>query len=405
MNLLKPLTFSVLLLLMASTVSCKNKPATTVPDDIPYWLEEYAEIYKEDPLEASKAWFRDAKYGLFVHLNLASLCENGKADYLLWADGEAPDRLLDYVGYSREEYEAAEDKDELLFRKYELKNFDAEAICKMAKAAEMKYVNLTTIHLGRCYNFNTAVTDFNSLNAPCGRDLAGELAEACERHGLALFFYVPPEYAATKDEEQIKHNHAVLTELLTQYGPVAGIWYDGIGPFYRNPENYTRTSETFALVKKLQPHALVSFKEGGLCEEDFRSPEHFMLPFDYEFDTPERQERFNIRQERWQTNNTERWEKCGQNMLREVNTVMQECWGRDGKHVRSGWINDESARHLTTEEVYDWLTYSRFTGSNMLMNIGPRADGSIHPDDLRVLTEVGEMIRTKGWPELKNEVK
>ena len=52
-------------------------------EEIPYWLEDYKKIYKENPREASKAWFRDAKFGLFVHLNLASLCENGKADYLL----------------------------------------------------------------------------------------------------------------------------------------------------------------------------------------------------------------------------------------------------------------------------------------------------------------------------------
>ena len=83
---------------------------------------------------------------------------------------------------------------------------------------------------------------------------------------------------------------------------------------------------------------------------------------------------------------------------------MQECMGRDGKHVKSGWINDESARHLTAEEVYYWLKYSRFTGSNMLMNIGPRGDGSIHPDDWKALTGVGELIRKKGWPELQNEV-
>ncbi len=83
---------------------------------------------------------------------------------------------------------------------------------------------------------------------------------------------------------------------------------------------------------------------------------------------------------------------------------MQECFNRDGVHVPSGWINDDGARHLTAEEVYDWLTYSRYTGSNLLMNIGPRADGSIHPDDIKALTEVGKLIEQRGWPPVVHAV-
>ena len=131
-----------------------------------------------------------------------------------------------------------------------------------------------------------------------------------------------------------------------------------------------------------------------------------MLPFEYEFDTPGRQERYQIRVDRWfgKNRNDIHWEQFGQFKLREVNTVMQECMGRDAKHVPSGWINDESARHWTEQEVYYWLSYSRQTGSNMLMNIGPRADGSIHPDDIKALTGLGQMIEDHGWPPMLNEV-
>ena len=373
-------------------------------NEVPHWLTDYTKLYAQDPRAAAKAWFKEAKFGLFVHLNLASLCENGKADYLLWKEGKASDRLLNYVGYTRVEYEKTHNKDMLLFHKYELKHFDAEKICTLAVKAEMKYITFTSIHLGRCYNFRTRQSEFNSLNAACGRDLAQDLAEACRKHGLGLFFYVPPEYVQTRDEAQIRHNRAVLTELLTQYGPIAGIWFDGIGDFYKNPEYYTRTKETFALIRRLQPHALISFKEGGLCDEDFITPEHFMLPFAWDFDTPQRQARYATRKERWERQNAARWKECNQHLLREVNTVMQECYNRDGIHVPSGWINDDSARHLTAEEVYDWLKYSRHTGSNLLMNIGPRADGSIHPDDWQALPQVGHLIRTRGWPQVKHEV-
>ena len=390
--------FVLILSLLSSQVSFSKASA------VPYWLEAHADTYTNSPRAAAQEWFRNAKFGMFVHLNLASLCENGKADYLEWVEGKATDRLLKYVGFTREQYAASQDKNQLLFEKYLLANFDADKICEPAVRAEMKYITFTTLHLGRCYNFDSAQSEFSSVNAPCGRDLVAELAQACRENGLALFFYLPPEYIQTSNKEQTAHNQAVITELLTKYGPVGGIWFDGIGDYYNEPENYKQTTETFALIRRLQPHALISFKEGAFCDEDFISPEHYLLPFDYEFDTPERRERFRIRKERWMKRNTEIWENCIQYKLREVNTVMQECYNRDGVHVPSGWINDDSARHFSAGEVYDWLVYSRYTGSNMLMNIGPRADGSVHPDDWNALTGVGELIRTKGWPPLMNEV-
>jgi len=371
----------------------------------PYWLTEYESVYGEDPNLAARMWFSEARFGMFVHLNLASLCEYGKSDYLEWTDGNASDRLLDFIGVNRGDYEKSGNKDSLLFTRYKLENFDADAICRLASDAGMKYVTFTTQHLGRCFNFDTKVSSFSSPNAPAGRDLVKEMASACKKYGMPLFLYLPPEYART-DPERRDINIQVITELLTAYGPVGGIWFDGIGDFYRAPENYTRLSETFALIRSLQPHCLISFKEGAIGGEDFISPEHFMLPFPYEFDTPGRQERYNIRMERWtgKNENQARWDSTFRNKLREVNTVMQYCMGRDGLHVPSGWINDESAVHLSAEQVYYWLEYASYTGSNMLMNIGPRADGSVHPDDMDALRKVGLLIEEKGFPEIQNKV-
>jgi len=390
---------SILIFVQSSLFfGCNN-----VQTEVPYWLTEYDDMYRENPRKAAQSWFKDANFGMFVHLNLASLCENGKADYLLFAEGEAPDRLLEYIGIDRAAYDEAANKDSLLFNKYLLPEFDAEAICKLAVAAEMEYITFTTQHLGRCYNFETKESEFSSVNAPMQRDLLDELARACEKYKLALMLYLPPEYAKTTEDRR-ELNLKIIEELLSNYGPIGGIWFDGIGLYYRNPENYTRLQETYDFIRSIQPHCLISFKEGTFNDEDFVSPEHFMLPFEFEFDTPGRQERYQIRVDRWhnKNNNQEIWENSGKFKLREVNTVMQECMGRDALHVSSGWINDESARHFTAEEVWYWLSYSRYTGSNMLMNIGPRADGSIHPDDMQALSGVGEMIREKGWPELGN---
>lgn len=372
-------------------------------ESTPYWLMGFKQLYKENPNKASKAWFKDAKFGMFVHLNLASLLERGKDDYYIWAHNTrpVPDSMLNTVGLTREQYRYAENKNAILYEQYLLKEFSANSICKLAKEAGMSYITFTTHHLGGGYNFETSLSDFNSLKAPCKKDLVAEMAAACKSYGLALFLYVPPQISKTTDAIY-EHNKTYLIELLTQYGPVAGIWFDGIGGYNKNPEDYEHLADLHALVKNIQPQALISFKEGALGDEDFISPEHFMLPFEYSWKDKGINKRFQIRVDRWKDTYPTRWEYGTKNKLREVNTVMQKCIGREDTGSDGGWINDETATHYNAEQVYNWLTYSRYTGSNLLMNIGPRRDGSIHPDDVKALREVGQMIKTKGWPKLYN---
>jgi alpha-L-fucosidase len=241
--------------------------------------------------------------------------------------------------------------------------------------------------------YETKVSDFSSTNSPAARDLVAEMAAACQKKGLGLFLYVPPEVART-DDGYIERNHTILTELLTNYGPIAGIWFDGIGDYNNEPENYKRLSETFALIRSLQPACLISFKEGAIGEEDFISPEHFLLPTPIRWDTKERQARWEIRRERWERQNRSRWEKHFKNKPAEINTVMQICNNRDGIGEPSGWINDESARHLTADEVMFLYEKARSLGANMLLNIGPRGDGSIHPDDKKAIMEVGRRLKS-----------
>jgi alpha-L-fucosidase len=82
--------------------------------------------------------------------------------------------------------------------------------------------------------------------------------------------------------------------------------------------------------------------------------------------------------------------------------VMQECMNRDGVGEPGGWINDENARHLSAGEVMYLLGVARQLNANLLMNVGPRGDGSIHPADKRALLEVGRQIRQNGFPRQEN---
>ena len=374
-------------------------------DKVPSHLAGYEELYQQDPHAAAVAWFKDAKFGLFVHYALASVLEGGKPEYLkLIADvqeqvelSKLPPSQRATLGIDEAAISPVQKIHGELARRFRAERFDADAICRLALAAEIRYVNFTTKHLGRMAMYRTATTDFNSVNSPARRDLVAELAAACRKRGLGLFLYVPPETART-DGDFFELNSRILRELLTQYGPLAGIWFDGIGHYHRNPENYARLSELFALVRQIQPQCLISFKEGALGEEDFVSPEHFLLPTRIEWDTPKRQERWEIRLERWKRQNQALWEKHFAAKPAEINTVMQECQNRDGIGEPGGWINDQNARHLDADEVMYLLEMARRLNANLLLNIGPRGDGSIHPDDRQALLEVGRRLRKDGLP-------
>ncbi len=358
-------------------------------DGAPSYLRGYEAAYGENPNAAAVAWFKDAKFGLFVHYALASVLEGGKPEFIKLTGGADADA----AGEDKARYESvARD----LFNRFTAENFDADAICDLAVAAKMRYVTFTTQHLGRMYMYRTKTSDFTSLKSPAGRDLVAEMAKACAKRGLGLFLYVPPEVART-DGEYLARNHAILRELLTQYGPIAGIWFDGIGNYYKTPANFTRLSDTFGLIRSIQPQCLVSFKEGAIGEEDFISPEHFLLPAPVAWADSGRQERWDIRMARWQKNNRARW-GLFRGKPAEINSTMQKCMGRDGVYAPSGWINDENAPHLNAGEVMELLGVARSLNANFLINIGPRGDGSVHPKDAAALREVGERLARNGFP-------
>lgn len=291
---------------------------TKTSTDIPFWLTEYEKQYKEDPLEASREWFVDAKLGMFVHFNAASLLELGGIDYKLWSRGQADERILDYVGVSREEYEKAQRKDSLLYTRFEIPEFDAEKICQLAVKAKMKYITFTAHHMSA--TFDSEYLTINSVNtSPSGRDLVAEMIAACEKYDLAPFLYMRGSYKSAYSSNQ-PEKLAILKEILSNYGPLAGIWFDG-GP---------ADEEVNDFIKEIQPQCLVSFKHGiGTCGEDYISPEFYMLPFKYEFQTEGQQHRWNINNRKWEEREKENWEKCGKYKLREICSTMMGAKWRD----------------------------------------------------------------------------
>lgn len=217
--------------------------------------------------EARSAWFRDARYGLFIHWGIYSLAAGEWQGRPIRGTGEwimhnGPIPVRDYVR---------------LAEQFNPVKFDAEAWAQFAEDAGMRYVVITAKHHDGFAMFRSAVSPYNIYDAtPFHRDPLKELAAACARHHLRLGFYYSQaqdwhepdglnntadfgpddkkdfdHYLRTKAEPQIR-------ELLTGYGPVALIWFD-------TPKEMTQArGQRFAdLVRQLQPGCLIGGRLGS----------------------------------------------------------------------------------------------------------------------------------------------
>ncbi|WP_127580090.1 alpha-L-fucosidase [Paenibacillus koleovorans] len=359
---------------------------------MPAYLRDYRELYEKNPREANLTWFRQAGYGLFMHYGLYSI---------LGSESREDEKIMEWVQYNRKipvsEYAKLKDR-------FTAENFDADAIASFAKQCGMKYINLTTRHHDSFCLFETRHTDFNSLNSPAGRDLIRELADACERHELALFLYYshgrdwkhphapnndawgsaarpqydPPEPSYKVGEEHnldeyVEFMKAQVRELLTQYPTAAGIWLDGLGVLLSGDHESFKTEELYELIRELSPHALVSYKQGLFGTEDYFAPEHKV---------PKKE---NEAGEDYQkhTNRLGKIEEHKEKLVEVCTTMIKNpvSWGYKAKAV-----------HLTEEEVWEKLTQARDNRYNLLLNIGVMGDGGLDPIDVEVLLRVGRRL-------------
>ncbi len=351
---------------------------------VPSYLRAHAATYAIDPRRAALEWFRNARYGLFLHYGLYSLL--GRHE---WVQLDEKIRVADYARLA-DEFTAAD--------------FDAEAIAQLAEDAGMRYVNLTTRHHDSFCLFRYAQTPFNSVDgAPARRDLVAELAVACALRGLGLCLYYshgrdwrhphapnndewggkarpeydPPEPTyATGASHNLDHYlgfmREQIRELLTHYGPVAAIWLDGIAVPLSGEGARFKAQELYDFARSLQPQVLVSYKQGLTGTEDFFAPEH-QLPTAQ--DTKAKQGLIAAHPDK----------------LVEICTTMAPgSWG---------YKKDTTGAHLTAEQVWEKLRQSRGRRANLLLNTGPLPDGSLDTEDVAVMRTVGARLRVEGFPE------
>lgn len=358
--------FSLILVLQ----SCRQKA------DIPSYLTPHEGKFMENPREANLEWFEDAKYGMFIHYGLYSQLEKGE-----WV------QLQDTIPVS--EYAKLKES-------FTADHFDAGFITDLALKAGMKYITITSKHHDGFCLFKTGATDFNVMNSPCGRDLIGELYEACERKGLGLFLYYSygadwkhpyfypreagwqharpaykerqAEYKYEKEDDfqiYVDFVHKQLKELLTQYPNIAGIWFDPIMGYYSRPDLFPIDS-TYALIRSLSSHALISFKQGANGEEDFMAPERG--------GNARVGQQFEVARKVYELNKNKPREIC--------NTLQPHAWGYNRQH---------DGNHKSAQEILEMLEDAAAMDANLLLNVGPKGDGSLPPEDIRALEEAGTL--------------
>ncbi len=292
-------------------------------------------------------WFNEARYGMFVHWGAYAVAGRGE-----WVRNR--ERI------PQDEY-AARYADAFLAESY-----DPAAWARLAVEAGMKYVVLTTRHHDGFCLWETDTTSFHAGNHGPKRDLVQPFAEAMRAAGLKVGFYYsfadwhhldyPEPYARDwpsgwRDEASrlrfVAFYRAQLEELMTRYGTVDILWYDGCLP------GPTDGAEVNAFVRTLQPGILINERNGP--------------PFDFAV-----------------SEQVIRVAPAGH--LWEANLTLNDNWGyHPGDH-----------HYKSAQDVVRMLLETAEGAGNLLLNVGPRPDGTIPEESAAILREVGDWLRRNG---------
>lgn len=345
--------FPVIILAMALLLSCaskKEKAVTLTPDEV-------QAIAQAEGRSVQDVLFDDGNYAMFIHFGLYSKMEGewkGKAYYgnaeWIMNGNQAGIPVKEYMA------EAAT---------FNPDKFDANEIVQIAKDAGMKYIIITSKHHEGFAMFKSDVSDFNIADAtPLGRDLIGELAQACHDNGLGIGFYYSQwqDWTApgggngpTTDEqgrevtfEEYFRNKCVpqVEEITTKYGDIELIWFDTPGSLA--PE-YSR--ELVDIVRKNQPNALVSSRVGNGMG-DYETLGDMEVPT---------------------VNHEGRWEGID---------VTQVGWG----------FSKADHRFKTPEYIVQTLFSTIARGGTFMMNVGPTKEGLIPEEAADALRKAGEWV-------------
>jgi alpha-L-fucosidase len=314
-----------------------------------------------DKKEQRLQWFKDAKFGMFIHWGLYSQLAGEWKGQLITRIGE---QIMRFCEIPVKEYEQ-------VAKEFNPVKFNAEEWVLIAKNAGMKYIVITAKHHDGFAMYDSKSSDYDIVDAtPFKRDPMKELAEACKNHGIKLCFYYSqyqdwhhphgavkaPQWDGIPEEQKDfsiymrEKGIPQVTELLTQYGPIGLVWYDTPGGISKED------AKAFTdLVHQLQPDCLVSPRVGHDLG-DYQGFGDNQVP---------------------SCSNSNVWETCA---------TMNTTWGfRKNDHQ---WKDTATLIRLLVSIVSK--------GGNYLLNVGPTGEGVIPVPSVERLQEIGEWTKVNG---------
>lgn len=300
-----------------------------------------ADTQQDQTRAARMAWWHAARFGMFIHFGVYSTI--GRHEWVM-EDEAIP--IGEYTAHARTFHPVPQ---------------SPRTWAKLAKAAGMKYMVMTSKHHEGFCNFDTKLTDYCAPKQGPGRDMLREYVEAARAEGMRVGFYYSlmdwhhPDGARCKTDPAarqrfVEYTHGLIREIMTNYGKVDVLWYDVDWPL--TPEEW-ESERMNQMVFQLQPEIIVNNRNG--------------LPGD--FSTPE--------QQITAAKGGRAWESC---------MTINDSWG-----YQAADDNFKSAKTI----IRNLISCNRDEG-NYLLNIGPRGDGSVPEPEVAVLTEVGRWLETNG---------
>lgn len=316
-------------------------------------------------------WWREARFGLFIHWGLYAIPAGewkGKTEYGEWIRSTAEIPLEEY--------------DEFV-QQFNPVKFNADEWVRMAKDAGMKYIVITSKHHDGFALFDSKQSEFDVMATPFQRDILKELAEACRQAGLKMCFYHSimdwhhPDYLPRREWEKtrstsganfdryVNYMKAQLKELLTNYGEIGVLWFDGE---WESTWNSNYGIDLYKYVRDLQPKIIINNRVGAARAgmEGFTKAGEFAG----DFGTPEQQiPATGLPGVDWET--------C---------MTMNDHWG----------YNKNNHNWKSTKQLIQMLTDIASKGGNYLLNVGPTSEGLFPQPSIDRLREIGQWMQVNG---------
>ena len=316
---------------------------TKIPDD----CKPYLFAPKKD-----LKWFEDAKFGIFICWGPCSLKE---AEIGWGRKGPRPGcPRPSSTGVPEEEYNN-------LYKKFNPVKFNADEWVKMVKDSGAKYIIFLTKHHDGFCMFDAKNTDYKITNTPFGRDVSKELADACHKYGIKLFWYYSQpdwyntDYLSKHHEKYREYIYTQIRQLLTDYGKIDGIWFDCLNSRWQ----HWNTPQLVKMIRTLQPGILINNRWG------------WGMPVKHngDFDTPE--------------------QKIG---MFQIDRPWETCMT-----MGAGWSWRGPGNLIPANECIRVLIRCAGQGGNLALDCGPRPDGKIDPAAAKNYLAMGKWLKRFGY--------